>query len=158
MRRAFYRSRQVFFALFPRLSRGDIRFAREHLSERQTRLFLTMELRDQRHAVEVARRLRRGTDDEALLAAALLHDCGKGNVPVWLRVLNVASADAVGLLAKEGAGWRGSAYRLKHHVELSARLADEAGSAPMSVRLIRGEVQPDEAWRYELLMAADDVS
>ena len=158
MRRAAYRCRQALHALRPRLDAGDLEFARETLSEAEAVLFFAMERRDQRHALAVALRLCRGTDDRSLLVAALLHDCGKASVPVWLRVLNVVSPAATGLLAADGRGWRGAAYRLRHHMELGAVMAGEAGCSATTVRLIRGHVEPDEAWRYALLLAADDAS
>jgi hypothetical protein len=145
-------------AVWPRIPASDIEFARGLLSEPEARLFFAMERRDQRHALEVARLLRRGTGDRAVLTAALLHDCGKGSVPVWLRILNVLSPAVVRAIAAEGRGWRGAAYRLRHHAELGAGLAREAGCPDMTVRMINGHVQPDEAWQYALLLAADDAS
>jgi len=117
-----------------------------------------MERSDQRHALAVALRLRQGTDDRSLLVAALVHDCGKGSVPVWLRALNVVSPATLSRFAAEGRGWRDAAHRLRHHVELSVAKANDAGSSAMTVRLIHGKIEPAEAWRYELLLAADDTS
>ncbi len=157
--RAIYRSRQVLHALRPRLDDAGLRFAREHLGEPELRLFLAMEKRDQRHALEVARRLReQGTASNDLLTAALLHDCAKGGVPVWLRIANVLSPALVRRLAKDSHGWRGAAYRLAHHIELSAEAAAAAGTSPIAVRLIAGKPHPDEAWMLPILIAADDAS
>jgi putative nucleotidyltransferase with HDIG domain len=158
MYRALYRSRQVLNALRPRIEESEVEFARGLLSETELRLFLAMELRDQRHALEVARRLRLGTDDRSLLVAALLHDCGKGSVPIWLRVLNVTSPEAVSRIAANGTGWRASAYRLRRHAEIGAEMAREAGCSEMTVRLIHGHIEPEEAWQHALLVAADDAS
>jgi hypothetical protein len=158
MLRPLYRSRQALHALRPRIEDGELALARQTLSQAEARLFFAMERRDQRHALEVARRLREHTDDGAVLVAALLHDCGKGPVPLWLRVLNVLSPGAVRLLAAEGSGWRGAAYRLRHHAELGAAMAREAGCGETTVRLIHGHIEPEEAWQYELLVAADDAS
>lgn len=158
MLRPLYRCRQVLHALRPRLDDGDLDFARGVLSQSEASLFFGMELRDQRHALEVAKWVRRA-EDRSLLVAALLHDCGKGSVPVWLRVLHVLSPAATGRLGAAGArGWRGAAYRLRHHAELGAARAREAGCSETTARLIEGRVEPDEAWQYELLLAADDVS
>jgi hypothetical protein len=158
MLRPLYRSRQALHALRPRIEDGELALARQTLSQAEARLFFAMERRDQRHALEVARRLCEHTDDGAVLVAALLHDCGKGPVPLWLRVLNVLSPGAVRLLAAEGSGWRGAAYRLRHHAELGAAMAREAGCGETTVRLIHGHIEPEEAWQYELLVAADDAS
>jgi hypothetical protein len=148
----------VLHALRPRIDESEVEFARGLLSEAESVLFFAMERRDQRHALEVTRRLRLGTDDRSLLVAALLHDCGKGGVPVWLRVLNVMSPAAVGRMAANGTGWRGAAYRLRRHAEIGAELAREAGCSEMTVRLIHGHIEPEEAWQHALLVAADDAS
>jgi len=146
-------------ALVGRIDEGELRQARDLLSDAEAGLFFAMERRDQRHALEVLRRLRAGTDERSLLVAALLHDCGKGGVPVWLRILNVIAPRLVeAVSAAGGEGWRASAYRLRHHAEIGAAKAEAAGCGPATVRLIRGHVEPDEAWMYALLSAADDAS
>ena len=142
-------------ALRPRIDGDALAQAQDLLSEHESRLFFAMERRDQRHALEVMRRLGESTDDRTILAAALLHDCGKGSVPVWLRVLNVIAPWAVKGLSRAGSH---AAYRLRHHAELGATMAEAAGSNPTTVRLIRGHIEPDEAWMHELLIAADDAS
>jgi hypothetical protein len=157
MSRALYRVRQVLHALRPRIDQADIEFARASLSEAEAAIFFSMERRDQRHGIAVARRLSKA-EDRSLLAAALLHDCGKGSVPVWLRVFNVVSPRALLLVEAEGKGWRGAAHRLHHHAALGAELTREAGSSETTVRLIQGHVEPDEAWMHTLLGAADDAS
>lgn len=155
MARPLYRSRQVLQALRPRIDGDELAQAQDLLSEHESRLFFAMERRDQRHALEVMRRLRESTKDRAILAAALLHDCGKGSVPVWQRVLNVMAPALVQGLSRAGSQ---AAYRLRHHAELGATMAEAAGSNPTTVRLIRGHIEPDEAWMHDLLIAADDAS
>ena len=160
MPRALYRSQQFLHALRPRLDPDALGLARSLLGDAQGRLFFAMERRDQRHALAVLRQLRRrGVDDRDLLAAALLHDCGKGAVPVWLRILYVLAPAAVGRFAAEGdSGVPAAAYRLVNHAELGARLAEEAGCSPTTVRLIAGRALPEELPRAALLRAADDAS
>jgi hypothetical protein len=147
-------------ALRPRLDAEDLRLAHELLSEGEHNLFLTMEKRDQRHAIEVARKLRaQGIGNRELLAAALLHDCGKREVPVWLRIVYVLAPRFVQASSRQdGYGWRGAAYRLVHHVELSALAAQDADASPTTVRLVRGRPEPEEARLLSLLTAADDAS
>ena len=158
--RAAYRCRQVLQALRPRLDPAELAAATASLSVREARLFGAMELRDQRHALEVARRLRlSGCDDPRLIAAALLHDCGKGAVPVWLRVVKVLRPSVLQRLARAtGRGWRASAYRLQHHGALGAEAARAAGSDPLTVRLIAGRVREPERPLLQHLLAADDAS
>jgi hypothetical protein len=157
--RPLYRSRQVLHALRPRIEDDDIDFVRDALNEGEARLFFAMQRSDQRHAIEVARRLQSGSDDREVLAAALLHDCGKGSMPLPLRILNVLAPSLVERLAVQTAqGWRGAAYRLRHHPALGAALAEAAGSTPLTVRLIHGDVEPGEAGLQQLLHAADEAS
>jgi HD domain-containing protein len=157
--RAVYRSRQVFHAIWPRIAAPDLESARRILTAPQWRLFEAMQRRDQRHALEVMRRLRAQTDERDLLIAALLHDCGKGDVPVWLRVLHVVMPAFGRLTGKEGArGWRGAAWRLEHHEALTVRLVQSAGSSDRTVRFVAGACTPEEAWMAALLLAADDAS
>ncbi|HWO73908.1 MAG TPA: HD domain-containing protein, partial [Dehalococcoidia bacterium] len=83
--RGLYRSRQVFHALWPRIDAAELEAALAGLTAGQRALFLGMDRGDQRHALEVLRRLGPASTDPDLRLAALLHDCGKGRVPVWLR-------------------------------------------------------------------------
>jgi len=157
--RAIYRTGQVRHALWPRIDADELASVQEVLPDGMAALFYAMEKRDQRHALAVRRRLReRGVDDSDLLAAALLHDCGKGRARVWLRVLKVVSPGTLGRLAREGGGWRGAAYRLQEHASIGARLASAAGASELTVRLIEGRVKPDEEGLQSLLLAADDES
>jgi hypothetical protein len=147
-------------ALRPRIDGDGLRLAQEVLNPGEMRLFATMQKRDQRHAIEVARKLRaRGLDDRHLLAAALLHDCGKGAVPVWLRIAYVLWPAGVRAWANHThSGWRGAAHRLLNHAELGAAAAHEAGASQTTVRLVRGHPEPDEAELLSHLTAADDAS
>lgn len=158
--RAAYRTRQVIHAINPRLDDAALASALALLNAREADLFNAMQKRDQRHALEVAARLRvEGIDDTDLLKAALLHDCGKGEAPVWLRIARVLAPGVVRSAGFEAStGWRGSAYRLAHHPEIGAEMARAAGSSTTTVGLIRGRVEPADEGRLALLMAADDAS
>lgn len=159
--RALYRSRQFFGSLRPRVDPRLRAEAFAHLNDAQQRLFDSMTVRDQQHCLAVYRTLYDGGHtDPDLLAAALLHDAGKGSVALWHRVAFVLlEASAPGLLrvlAREGdgPGVRETFYRCLHHDELGARKAREADSSGRTVALIRR----DEALRGPLLalQAADD--
>ena len=159
MLRPLYRSGQVWHALRPRVIQADLNGVREHLGPGLAPLFFSMERRDQGHAIRVMQRLLDGgVEDRALLTAALLHDCGKGAVPVWLRIARVLAPSLVSAAAKRGDGWRAAAHRLTHHADIGAERARAAGADPRCVELIRGRVGPENRPALALLLAADDVS
>ena len=163
--RAAYRSRQFFGALRARVEEDERAEVAAHLTPAQQRLFHSMDLRDQRHALDVFRVLKSGGQrDPSLLAAALLHDVGKGPVKLWQRVafvlLSVVSPGLLRRLARaDEPGWRGGLARTLDHAERGAALAEEAGSTVETVRLIRLHRSPaggDPA--LALLQAADEAT
>jgi hypothetical protein len=157
--RAFYRSRQVLHALWPRIPAEELEYALQLMTDAEERLFRAMQRRDQRHALEVMRRLRVSIEERDMLIAALLHDCGKGDVPVWLRIVHVAVPRFGRIVGREDhPGWRGAAHRLHRHVEISARLVQEAGCSELTVRLVGGTHEEHEAHLAHLLRTADDAS
>jgi hypothetical protein len=158
--RALYRSRQFFGSIRPRVDAAlrDEAFALLGAGER--RLFESMTPRDQQHCLAVYRLLReQGHDDRDLLAAALLHDAGKGCVALWHRVAYVLLPRwLLQRIAIEGEtpGWRQALYRCLNHAELGARLAQEAGASDATIALI-GERLPATDERLRALHAADDA-
>ena len=163
--RAAYRSRQFFGALRARLEEGERAEVAAHLTPAEQRLFSAMDLRDQRHALDVFRVLKSGGErDAALLAAALLHDVGKGPIRLWQRVafvlLRAISPRLLRRLASaNGGGWRGALGRSLDHAERGAALAEAAGSTPETVRLIRLHRSPaGDDVALSLLQAADEAS
>jgi hypothetical protein len=119
-------------------------------------LFATMTTNDQRHSLTVYRALRdRGCDDPDLLAAALLHDAGKGGgrVPLWVRppvvLLHAFAPGLLGQLTRAPVPgrsvlwWRRAFYNSWHHAEVGAELAAAAGLSTRAVLLIRTHHQPD---------------
>lgn len=161
-----YRARQLAFALFPGLRDSHVARARSVLSDRELALFQAMEERDRRHGVRVMGHLRDSHHaDRDLLAAALLHDCGKGRVPLRIRIANVVAPGFVRLIAAKssdaeakGQRARDAAYRLVNHPRLGAELAEAAGSRPATVRYISGRVADHEHDKIGALRAADDRS
>ncbi len=162
--RVLYRSRQFFGALRPRVDAELLADAFRLLREPEQRLFSTMTLRDQQHCLDVYNRLRQqGHDDPELLAAALLHDVGKGRIALWHRVAYVLlSAATPGLLRRlavpgDGPNWRAALYRCRHHPELGAELARQAGCPTQVVALIHGENVDAQDGRLAALQAADEA-
>jgi hypothetical protein len=162
--RAAHRVRQFVSALRPRIDPRDRADAYRHLNDVQRALFESMTPSDQRHGIDVFRRVRiqSAAPDGALFVAALLHDCGKGNVRLWHRVAHVIlTALAPGLrrrlASEQGAAYRGALWRLEHHPALGAGLVAETGAHPDTVRMIREQEAPTPDARLALLQAADDA-
>ena len=158
-----HRLGQFFGAFRPHVSAEDRADAYRFLAPGEQRLFETMMLRDQQHGIAVLRHIRAATaEDRQLLAAALLHDCGKGRVAVWQRVAHVVlGVAAPGLrrrIASEGgAGWRRAFWRLLYHPDIGADLAERAGADADVVRIIRDQESPYPDERLALLQAADEA-
>jgi hypothetical protein len=163
LRRATHRIRQFFGALRPHVSDADRAEAYDHLDPPLRAVFEKMTLRDQQHGIIVYRRVRAAAvnDDRTLFAAALLHDCGKGDVLLWHRVAHVLIGLAPGMqeraASEHGAAWRRAMWRLLHHPRLGAEMAAAAGAHPDVVRMIREQESPAPDARLALLQAADDA-
>ncbi len=160
--RPLYRARQFLGALRPQLVEAELDEAAAVLGPQLRLLFESMSPRDQRHCLDVYRVLRsHGCEDPEVLAAALLHDCGKGRmggrrVRLWHRVAYVLlAAGAPGLL--ERAASRGGLAVLHQHAERGAELAAALGAPAGVVELIREhEDRSHGDDRLRLLRAADD--
>jgi hypothetical protein len=161
--RATHRIRQFFGALRPRVSDADRAEAYAHLDPPLRAVFEKMTLRDQQHGIVVYRRVRAvsADDDPVLFTAALLHDCGKGDVLLWHRVAYVLLGLIPGTqdraASEQGAAWRRAMWRLLHHPALGAEMAAAAGAHPDVVRMIREQESPAPDARLALLQAADDA-
>ena len=128
-------------------------------------LFRAMPVADRRHGLDVAARLvAAGQDDRDLLAAALLHDAGKGyRLRLWHRVAGVlVEAVAPRLLRRlasaEPASWRHPFHLYLHHDAISAEMAVAAGCAPRAGSFIRNQPAQADAPLQAALKVADDAS
>jgi hypothetical protein len=149
---ARYRVWQFGRSLLPRpLDAADRAILDAHLPPSAQGLFRSMSRNDQRHSLTVYRALRaRGCDDADMLAAALLHDSGKGGgrVRLWVRPPFVLlRAFAPGLLRSlardDAAWWRRPFYYAWRHADVGADLAAAAGLSERAVLLIRTHHLPD---------------
>lgn len=129
------------------------------------RLFATMPVADQRHALDVGGRLlEAGIDDPDVLCAALLHDAAKGHrMRLWHRVAGVLlEASAPGLLRRlasaDPGSWRHPFHLYLHHAELSAEMAAAAGCGTRTGAFIRGAGTAEDARLQRALTEADDAS
>lgn len=163
--RALYRGRQFLAALVPHVDADLQAGALRVMTDPERRLFESMMLRDQQHCLDVYRRLHEEhRDDRDLLAAALLHDIGKGRIALWHRIAYVLlAAGAPGLLERvtapgEGNGWRQALYRCHHHPELGAAMARRAGCREEVAALIGEEEGGALGERLVALRSADDAA
>ncbi len=149
---ARYRVWQFWRSLLPRpLDAADQTILAAYLPPEGRALFGTMSRNDQRHSLTVYRALlARGCDDADLLAAALLHDCGKGGgrVRLWVRppfvLLRVFAPGVLRWLSRDAAAWwRRPFYYAWRHAEVGADLAAAAGLSVRAVLLIRTHHLPN---------------
>jgi hypothetical protein len=162
--RAAHRIRQFSGALRPHVAPAERDDAYRYLNEAQRAVFGSMMLRDQQHGIEVFRRVRAAAanDDRPLFAAALLHDCGKGRVALWQRVVHVILGVAAPPLrrriaSEHGPAWRQAFWRLLHHPEIGANLVAQTGADPDTIRMIREQDAESPDQRLALLQAADEA-
>jgi len=140
-----YRVKQFFRALAARVSEEELEQIACILTPASLALFRSMATQDQRHGLDVRAALRQaGYANPDLLAAALLHDVGKGSarLPAWQRaVIVLLDRFAPRLLARlsrgEPQGWRRPFVVRARHPEVGARWCQEAGCSPLTVALIR---------------------
>lgn len=176
MRRVLYRVRQFLGSLWLHITPDEQSELGRWLPPQAVALFRQMTLRDQRHSLNVLRRLQAAVPDQPdLLAAALLHDAAKtaqpgGRVRLHHRVLVVLTEAVrpgwVQQIARDKPGsWRYPFYLHLHHPELGAHLAEQAGCSALTVELIRRhqhKLQHAPVSETErllaLLQAADDAS
>ena len=128
-------------------------------------LFHGLPVADRRHGLDVAQRLlAAGHDDRDLLAAALLHDAGKGHrLRLWHRVAGVlleavAPAGLRRLASPDPRSWRHPFHLYLHHDAISAEMAVSAGCAPRAGAFIRRQPHEADAPLQSALKAADDAS
>ncbi len=152
--RARYRLWQVWHRVTARVTEADLASMRALLPPTGQTLFLTMTRGDQRHSLDVYGALvAQGCADTELLAAALLHDVGKGahRVRFVMRpdvvILRKLAPQILVRLAGPGAEaavgwWRRPVRDAWHHAEWGAILAEQAALPPRVVLLIRTHHDP----------------
>jgi hypothetical protein len=139
--RAFYRIGQLRRALNPNVSESERTAARNTLGDHLYPLFASMHPADQRHCLDVFETLLAdGHTGDELLAAALLHDCGKGaiagaRIHVWHRISYVALAPAPPLL-RAACRMNPGLAALRDHGERTVALVREYGAPPAVIELV----------------------
>ncbi|WP_253581055.1 HDIG domain-containing metalloprotein [Deinococcus sp. HSC-46F16] len=129
------KARRLARSLSPRLAYPQDAWATAHLTPAETRVFLGMDPRDREHACRVTRHLLRDhpAAPPEVVAAALLHDCGKS-----IRPYRVAERVLVGLVPNRVARLLpfGALSVRAYHPELGAELLARAGARPRVARLV----------------------
>jgi hypothetical protein len=154
-----YRARQFFRGLHPSLTAGELALMHSALNERERALFIAMDPRDRRHSMDMVHWLRARTAPSAdVVAAALLHDVGKGRLLVWDRVafvvLGRVSKSLRGRLGSpRGMRFRQALWRLEHHPRLGAEQLTGV-SRERVVALVAAHLAPDAGADEELLWLA----
>lgn len=131
-----------FFEASRQPTEEDIAFAGSHLPPGLFEVFLGQHQRDILHSVNAARYLLAHDRAEPdLIAAALLHDIGKGHQRRADRVLFVLAQGTAlsGRMAEPASRfeWRRAVARSLHHAEAGAALLESAGAAATIVELVR---------------------
>lgn len=168
-RNAAYRSGQFFRGFRWALQPEEVRVVCSLLTDQERLLFAAMQGRDRRHSMDMLRWLERRTPQDVrpsddLLAAALLHDVGKGSLTVWDRVVFVLlGALSIRLRRwvgrQDGWSWRRGLWRLEHHSRLGAEMLAQAGTRPRVVELVARHKDASVAGDEDLawLIAADSA-
>ena len=159
--RARYRAWQVTHGLRPFIAPREIEEARGRLTPAEFALFLGAEARDRRHSVDLFEALRGAGAGESELAAALVHDVGKGRLRTWHRVAFVLlrSTPLVRRFEVEaGAPWQQALWRLRHHARLGAERLEAAGSDERVVEVVRRhtDAPPDDDAALARFIEFDD--
>jgi hypothetical protein len=133
----------------------DQAFVRDHLDGVCAGLFWSQAFPDQRHAVDVARRVLAALpDDPGAVEAALLHDIGKLQANIGAVSRSIATVlDSVGMPMTT----RMRSYR--DHGRRGAVALEEAGCGPLAVAFARHHPGPAPAGtdsaRWKVLIDAD---
>lgn len=148
--RLLYRLRQFWHALEAQPDQEGLKLASSLLTPLQMALFGKLQYSEQAHALKVLTRLlMQGEEHPDLLAAALLHDCGKQLSPIsslqraWIviaQALFPARAEEWGQVEQEMLAelpaWRRALAVAEQHPIWGAELARQAGASPLLQALI----------------------
>ena len=142
---------------------AEARDARALLTPAELRAFEALQGRERRHAVDVMRHLQAaGEPSDDLLAAALLHNVGKGPLHLHERVAyTLLAMFAPRLLdrvaAPDGAGFRRAMAAQRDHPARGADALAAIGVRPRVLELVRGhhDASADGDAELAALIAAD---
>tara|TARA_B110000263_G_C15244181_1_gene480882 strand:+ start:484 stop:969 length:486 start_codon:yes stop_codon:yes gene_type:complete len=139
----------------------DLELAQKLLDEPILSLFLSQNLRDQRHGARTAHWLiSKGENNSELLIAALIHDIGKGHQRTRDRVVHVLTSwSKTGKLVEAKTSsfeMRQAIARSRNHSELGAQQLKQSGVSNRVIELTRLHHTPPETdTMLALLQCAD---
>ena len=164
------RARQFFRALGSRVTVEDAQYISKHLTATEQKLFFSMDVIDQCHALRTAYAIERfaiedkaGVDREFLIRCALLHDVGRvrGDMGITGKVIAVLATEFFPSIGQ----WmerRGSRliYVYKHHAELSGKKLQDIGLFREAKIVARhhSPPSPNDPKELKLLRLADEKS
>jgi len=155
------KARQLRAHLLARVTAEERRALAAWARPAELALFDGMHTADRRHGLDVVAYLRRaGVADRDVLAAGLLHDCGKGDTGWPPRVawsLGERYGSRVSVAAARIPGWGGAMARLRDHADRSADAVEAAGLAPFAVALVREQDAPTDPVFGRIFHAADEA-
>ncbi|MEM7736503.1 MAG: HD domain-containing protein [Deinococcota bacterium] len=135
-------------AFIPWIIAVDDELAHSYLTPEEYVLFTSMDVRDQQHACWVAEAVLRYVPDasDVLVAAALLHDVGKADVPfvplerILVHVLERIYPHEPPMTPRQR-GWRGIWQRKCHHESYGAELIRYSGGRTLVAHIIEMTAQ-----------------
>lgn len=142
-------------------SNQDLQLVQKLLDEPLLSLFLSQDLRDQRHGARTAHWLiSKGEKNPDLLIAALVHDIGKGHQRTRDRVVHVLTSwSKTGKLVEAKTSsfeMRQAIARSRSHSELGAQQLEQSGVSNRVIELTRLHHTPPETdTMLALLQCAD---
>lgn len=152
------RVRRLVRALHPALARPNDDFAQRALPPELFTLFKTLDPRDREHALAVTRRVLKARPEasEALVQAALLHDCGKALRPFYLVERLLVGLWASRAIASPSPGYWPNAFEARRrHADLGAQLVLDAGGTTQVAELVRAHHNADADADALAIFAAD---
>lgn len=147
------------------LAAGDDAWATSQLGPGERLLWQRMPRADRKHSVGVARLVAAqvGEDEQAVLAAALLHDVGKvdADLGTFGRVAATLVGRRRGTRWRRSDGLRGRIGQYLHHDVIGAELLEDVGADPLTVAWAREHHRPERDWSVpaevgRVLRDADD--
>ncbi len=166
MTRLLHLARRFFGSLRPGgPSAEGQRWAESLLVPKEQVIWCALSGPDRRHSVDVAKRVQADLGSQAtrpILAAALLHDCGKlqsrlrtpGRVAATiLGATVVRTSTEVKDWSSSTSSWKRSVGRYRDHPEGGAQMLVEAGSDPITVTWTREHHLSSSHWTLDPVVA-----